>query len=559
MSNSRRLLPCTLALATFALIAATGGSASGQGATVPSFRALSAGESFACGVTRDDRAYCWGANYLGQVGTPNTAATCGDHFIERGACSRVPVPVSGGIRFASVRAGKTHACGVDVEGAAWCWGEAGRGQLGSRGAADQCRLESEALEGLPPVPCSHVPLRVESDLHFVAVDAGDEMSCGLDDRGRAWCWGWRGGDSAPAPVPLDEPLVSLDVGGRRACALTSDGTARCWAWPEVLQNGAIDRVGERQWTAIAVAAAHTCATGADGTVYCFGNDADGALGRGPEDHRKYRDYPLAPVAGEARVHFIALATTRSCAVDAGDRLLCWGRLGSSVADDRCLDSNGLAGSNDCTSAPVRVAIRDRVRGVTLGEAHGCVILDSGRSGCWGSNAWGQLGDGTRLESASVSFLAANDRSSSPMVWAREHWPSRVALRNLVAALIVCLLVVAAFRWPRRGKAVPVAATRRRDVGGLISIGLVVAGWAIVVSAFLAPSQSSGGHDDVALGLAWLAILIVGGIASAVVAVGGGVAIATLRHDRTAPLARVGLMLSALTLGAVLLAWVFVIS
>jgi len=30
---------------------------------------LSAGEEHTCGVTTDDRVYCWGRNYEGQLGT----------------------------------------------------------------------------------------------------------------------------------------------------------------------------------------------------------------------------------------------------------------------------------------------------------------------------------------------------------------------------------------------------------------------------------------------------------------------------------------------------------
>ncbi len=37
-------------------------------ANVPSFRQVAAGSNHTCAVTTDDRAYCWGFNFAGQVG-----------------------------------------------------------------------------------------------------------------------------------------------------------------------------------------------------------------------------------------------------------------------------------------------------------------------------------------------------------------------------------------------------------------------------------------------------------------------------------------------------------
>src|SRR5947209_648209 len=59
------------------------------------FRQVSAGDSHTCGVTTDDRAYCWGVT---------------------------PAPVKGGLRFLEVSAGGGTTCGVTTTQRAYCWG-----------------------------------------------------------------------------------------------------------------------------------------------------------------------------------------------------------------------------------------------------------------------------------------------------------------------------------------------------------------------------------------------------------------------------------------------------
>src|SRR6185503_3574395 len=73
--------------------------------------------SFACGLTTDNRAKCWGSDG-GRLGSGNT----GD--------SSTPVFVAGGQSFASISSGNGFSCGVTTDSALWCWGTNDNGQLG---------------------------------------------------------------------------------------------------------------------------------------------------------------------------------------------------------------------------------------------------------------------------------------------------------------------------------------------------------------------------------------------------------------------------------------------
>jgi alpha-tubulin suppressor-like RCC1 family protein len=58
---------------------------------------VSVGGGHVCSLTADGTAWCWGSNSSGQLGNGSTAPL-----------SDVPVPVSGGIIFASLSAGSSH-------------------------------------------------------------------------------------------------------------------------------------------------------------------------------------------------------------------------------------------------------------------------------------------------------------------------------------------------------------------------------------------------------------------------------------------------------------------
>ena len=93
----------------------------------PIFIQVTAGYLHSCGLTEAGIAYCWGDDYMAQLG--NGDALGG---------SLVPVPVdasvlSGGETFSQLTAGYFSTCGVTSTGAAYCWGWDDHGRLGCHG------------------------------------------------------------------------------------------------------------------------------------------------------------------------------------------------------------------------------------------------------------------------------------------------------------------------------------------------------------------------------------------------------------------------------------------
>lgn len=99
---------------TFESIAVGGGTV-----IVDDGAGISINGGISCGIVAGGKAYCWGANSLGQLGIASSASQ-----------ANTPQPVAGGLLFTGIRAGGFHACGLTTTGAAVCWGQNQSGQLG---------------------------------------------------------------------------------------------------------------------------------------------------------------------------------------------------------------------------------------------------------------------------------------------------------------------------------------------------------------------------------------------------------------------------------------------
>lgn len=66
-----------------------------------------------CAIDAASKAYCWGANLLGQLGTGATSVV-----------ETSPVAVSGGLTWTSLSAGAAQTCGLATDRWVYCWGSA---------------------------------------------------------------------------------------------------------------------------------------------------------------------------------------------------------------------------------------------------------------------------------------------------------------------------------------------------------------------------------------------------------------------------------------------------
>ena len=84
-----------------------------------------AGET-ACALTLDGKAYCWGWNRAGQLGTGDMPE-CDVH---NWSCSVEPVAVAGDHTFYSIDMSADHVCAIATDGTPYCWGDNEMGATG---------------------------------------------------------------------------------------------------------------------------------------------------------------------------------------------------------------------------------------------------------------------------------------------------------------------------------------------------------------------------------------------------------------------------------------------
>ncbi len=182
---------------------------------------VSAGSFYTCGVTTADEAHCWGGNADGQLGDGTTT----DRL--------VPTAVSGGLSLVAVTAGATHTCGVTTADEAHCWGGNADGQLGDGTTTD--RLVPTAVSG----GLSLVEVSAGGQFFTCARAADGAAYCWGHNGAGQLGTGTAGGSgvSTPQAVVGGLTFTGVTAGGVHTCGLTTVDGAYCWGSNDVGQLG----------------------------------------------------------------------------------------------------------------------------------------------------------------------------------------------------------------------------------------------------------------------------------------------------------------------------------
>jgi alpha-tubulin suppressor-like RCC1 family protein len=294
----------------------------------------------------------------------------------------------------SIGAGQYHSLAVRRDGSVWGWGKNSGGQLGDGTTTDRSS-----------------PVQVVGLTGAVAVAGGWDHSIALRGDGTVWAWGanYAGqlgdGTTASALVPRRVPgltdIIAIAANRSQSFALADDGTLWGWGYNGYGQLGdgtTTDRSSPvavlSGVTAVAAGYLHTLALRSDGTVWAWGANYFGQLGLGTQT-------PFEPtpqhVSALPSVSALGAGYDHSLAVAADGTVYAWGYNQYGQAGDSSLVEAVLA--------PTHVPGLTGIVAVAGGLYHSVALGANGRIYGWGSDAHGQLGDGTaNLEAQPVPTL-----------------------------------------------------------------------------------------------------------------------------------------------------------
>jgi alpha-tubulin suppressor-like RCC1 family protein len=398
---------------------------------------LAVGGQHACALTSVGSVLCWGFNTYGQLGN----GTYTDSFTPVTAIASGAIQVVSNSNYSS--------CAVMSTGGVKCWGLGDRGQLGD--GIDNLNHTSAVpvsvlqTGGSPLMSVSHVVL-------------GIVFGCAQVNEG-VYCWGRnRFGQlgigtkdmnthpyASPVLTALGGPSISgvdqLVTGDEHACVHLTNGNLQCWGHnifgqlgtggsisypaesessvPVTVLNSAGDAplTGVTQMTG---GSQHTCVFTSweeASPFLCWGYNYRGELGNGSTYDGTALPTPVSDISnfssglgGEGAT--IVAGGEHTCSINGGGGVSCWG--------NNAYGQLGNGSTIDSLDPVDVVGLGSEAKYLALGQDHTCAILTSGGLMCWGRNQHGQLGNGSSYDSLVPTYVALSDVSVTQVAVGDDH-------------------------------------------------------------------------------------------------------------------------------------------
>jgi len=331
--------------------------------------AIDAGNYNVCALLDNGSVACWGSvNMDGEMGNGDQVA----HSVPE------LTNITGSeLSATSISVAFTSACAILDNGSVSCWGDNQWGQVGDNSTIDKLS------------PTYTFPFA--DGKKAVAITSGRAHHCALLDDGTVSCWGanlnGQLGDnsttlsSVPTPTqPLGGPAIAISSNVDHTCAILDTGSLVCWGKNDEGQVGTGSNspdkilvptlVNQSNWpssrSAVAVGTGddHTCAILDNNSVYCWGRNNAGQLGRETEgsDHVSGSDFESLPtkIFGDNLTKLaIESHGDHSCVLIENGSIYCWGRQSHGQIGDGTTSGSGLVNSPSLVATPYSFLTEDK--------------------------------------------------------------------------------------------------------------------------------------------------------------------------------------------------------
>lgn len=294
-----------------------------------------------------------------------------------------------------------YSCGIKQDGSLWCWGGNGNGQIGNNSTVIQ-----------------NTPLHIQTSQTWKHVATGRFHTCAVRSDDTLWCWGSNlagrtglntttGNTLVPTQISGGGSWKMTSLGHDHSCGIKTDNTLWCWGTNQFGRTGLNTTSGNTlvptqvsgggSWKSVSLGYQVTCAIKSDDTLNCWGNNANGATAMNTTTGNT-----IVPTGvnggGSWKTISVSLSNGSNhsgCAIKSDDTVWCWGS-----------NSYGNLGDGTTTQRIVPTAISGggSWRLVEAGNMHSCGIKSDNTAWCWGYNSEGQLNDGTTTQRTSPTAV-----------------------------------------------------------------------------------------------------------------------------------------------------------
>ena len=199
------------------------------------FTQITSGYDYCMAFDTDGNLYSWGGNGHGQLGRDASTTPTGSP-------GKVDPPAAG-VRYTQVIAKGMHCLALDSNGVLYSWGYNNFSQLGRYTGSTRINPRGK--------------VNVPTKTRLIQISAGDWNGFALDDQGILYTWGNNshaqlarpyGGATDPQPTKIDPPAKNVNYtqvigGGDHAVAIGSDGSLYSWGRNS---NGQLGRDTKKQ-------------------------------------------------------------------------------------------------------------------------------------------------------------------------------------------------------------------------------------------------------------------------------------------------------------------------